>query len=196
MELLRTYRQIKDSCLAVEGPQIISSGMSLVCFTGKFILLESSGLTDGSKEITPGSRESDFINTTYDISLDSRTSRRCSKRILSGSLWRHLLGLPPTGLEVQESSVKTRWWWWGKGQHLLYQPLWKGYVRLVQKRWHPRIQRRSFAFWILEPMLNTHGIQIIPFVYRMPGKEWRGKRYERSVGKTAQTPLTAGSSLN
>ena len=25
----------------------------------------------------------DFINTTYDISLDSRTSRRCSKRILS-----------------------------------------------------------------------------------------------------------------
>ena len=27
----------------------------------------------------------DFINTTYDISLDSRTSRRCSKRILSAS---------------------------------------------------------------------------------------------------------------
>jgi hypothetical protein len=28
----------------------------------------------------------DFINTTYDISLDSRTSRRCSKRILS-AMW-------------------------------------------------------------------------------------------------------------
>jgi len=28
----------------------------------------------------------DFINTTYDISLDSSTSRRCSKRILS-AMW-------------------------------------------------------------------------------------------------------------
>ena len=33
----------------------------------------------------------DFINTTYDISLDSRTSRRCSKRILSGSSVDNLL---------------------------------------------------------------------------------------------------------
>jgi len=31
-------------------------------------------------EMSPGN---DFINTTYDISLDSRTSDRCSKRILS-----------------------------------------------------------------------------------------------------------------
>ena len=32
------------------------------------------------REMSPGN---DFINTTYDISLDSRTSDRCSKRILS-----------------------------------------------------------------------------------------------------------------
>ena len=34
-------------------------------------------------ELENESEKDDFINTTYDISLDSRTSDRCSKRILS-----------------------------------------------------------------------------------------------------------------